>query len=110
MLRGAIDLSYLLSEKSKYNFRVDSGVNNNRKQMIFAQTVLFADYIVDGNWAAWKDWGRCSRSCGGGTQVRSRTCTNPPPAFRGLRCPGSSTESQSCNEDIPCPSEGLNKF
>lgn len=63
---------------------------------------------MDGNWAAWKAWGRCSRTCGGGTQVRSRTCTNPPPAFRGLRCPGRSTETQSCNEDIPCPGEELN--
>ncbi|XP_020632434.1 coadhesin-like isoform X5 [Orbicella faveolata] len=61
---------------------------------------------VDGNWAAWKAWGRCSRTCGGGTQVRSRTCTNPPPAFRGLRCPGRGTETQSCNEDIPCPVPG----
>ena len=65
---------------------------------------------MDGNWAAWKAWGRCSRTCGGGTQVRSRTCTNPPPAFRGLRCPGKSTETQSCNEDIPCPGEESNSF
>ncbi|XP_078378151.1 SCO-spondin-like isoform X3 [Oculina patagonica] len=61
---------------------------------------------VDGKWAAWKAWGRCSRSCGGGTQVRSRTCSNPPPAYRGSSCPGRSSETQSCNEDIPCPVNG----
>ena len=43
-------------------------------------------------------------TCGGGVQERSRTCTNPPPAFGGESCPGESEESRKCNED-PCPSK-----
>ena len=46
--------------------------------------------IVDGGWS---DWGSCSESCGGGTQIR--TCTNPAPSGGGRICSGSS--SQSCN-------------
>lgn len=79
--------------------------NKTTKEML-AKIAISANYTVDGNWAAWKAWGRCSSSCGGGTQVRSRTCSNPAPAFRGSRCPGRSSETQSCNEDIPCPGDG----
>ena len=61
-------------------------------------------FSVDGNWSDWKDWGECPVSCGGGVQNRSRTCTNPPPAFGGESCPGESDETRACNED-PCPSK-----
>jgi len=59
---------------------------------------------VDGNWSDWKDWSNCPVTCGGGVQNRSRTCTNPPPAFGGESCPGESDETRACNED-PCPSK-----
>ena len=45
-------------------------------------------------------------SCGGGIQNRSRTCTNPPPAFGGEPCPGENDETRSCNED-PCPGKSI---
>lgn len=61
---------------------------------------------VDGNWADWKPWSRCSRSCGGGTQVRLRTCTNPPRSNGGSWCIGSQQERQSCNEEKLCPVDG----
>ena len=41
-------------------------------------------------------------TCGGGQETRTRTCTNPPPAFGGESCPGESEESRPCNEQ-PCP-------
>ncbi len=59
---------------------------------------------VDGSWSEWRDWSDCPVTCGGGVQNRSRTCTNPPPAFGGESCPGESDETRSCNED-PCPSK-----
>ncbi|KAL9968789.1 hypothetical protein ACROYT_G020914 [Oculina patagonica] len=57
---------------------------------------------VDGDWSDWSEWGACSVTCGGGTQQRSRTCTNPPPSNGGAQCSGDSTESQECN-DNSCP-------
>ena len=65
-------------------------------------------FTVDGNWSEWSDWDACPVTCGGGVQNRSRTCTNPPPAFGGMPCPGESDETRSCNED-PCPGK-LNKY
>ena len=57
---------------------------------------------MDGNWSEWGDWSSCSLTCGVGVQNRSRTCTNPSPAFGGASCPGDSSEPRFCNED-PCP-------
>ncbi|XP_061184995.1 SCO-spondin-like [Saccostrea echinata] len=61
---------------------------------------------IDGNWASWGSYGSCSLTCGGGTQSRSRTCTNPAPQYQGKSCSGSSTSSQSCNTHN-CPIDGF---
>ena len=58
--------------------------------------------VVDGKWTVWGNWGICSLTCGGGVQDRSRTCTNPPPAFGGAQCVGPSRSTRLCN-DNPCP-------
>ncbi|WAR18811.1 HMCN1-like protein [Mya arenaria] len=60
---------------------------------------------IDGGFTSWSTWGTCTMTCGGGTQSRSRTCTNPEPQYGGLDCDDVSTESQSCN-DGPCPIDG----
>jgi prepilin-type N-terminal cleavage/methylation domain-containing protein len=60
-------------------------------------SIANAACAVNGGWSDWSSWGSCSVSCGGGTQTRSRTCTNPAPANGGASCSGSATESQSCN-------------
>src|SRR3989339_516001 len=52
---------------------------------------------VNGGWSAWSSWSACSTTCGGGTQTRTRTCSNPTPANGGLNCVGSSYENQNCN-------------
>ena len=44
----------------------------------------------------------CSVTCSTGTQVRSRTCTNPTPAHGGVDCVGDGSEQQSCDE-VQCP-------
>ena len=51
----------------------------------------------DGNWGEWGAYSTCSLTCGGGTQTRYRTCSNPPPLNGGLTCPGSNTENATCN-------------
>ncbi|TMS20257.1 Hemicentin-1, partial [Larimichthys crocea] len=47
----------------------------------------------------------CSETCGKGMQSRIRLCNNPPPAFDGLQCEGSDTQTQVCKER-PCPVDG----
>ena len=59
-------------------------------------------FSVHGRFNDWSDWTECSASCGGGQQSRTRTCTNPEPAFGGNQCSGDSEETQSCN-DAKCP-------
>ncbi|XP_046580716.1 SCO-spondin-like isoform X5 [Haliotis rubra] len=65
---------------------------------------------VDGGWSMWTDTvAQCSVSCGGGTQIvtRSRTCTNPAPAYNGQYCVGDdrTTFTQACNTQ-GCPVDG----
>lgn len=57
---------------------------------------------VNGGWSAWSAWSSCSASCGGGTQSRTRTCTNPAPNSCGAACVGSPSESQACNTQGCC--------
>ena len=57
---------------------------------------------VNGGWSGYGSWGSCSKSCGGGIQSRSRSCTKPSPANGGKDCSGSDTETQICNRDA-CP-------
>ncbi|XP_071082134.1 coadhesin-like isoform X3 [Haliotis cracherodii] len=67
---------------------------------------------VDGGWSTysmWSPYSACSVSCGGGSQSRSRTrsCTNPTPAYGGSQCAGEATDtySRDCNTH-PCPIDG----
>ena len=41
---------------------------------------------VDGNWANWRSWKSCTRTCGGGQRTRVRTCTSPAPSKTGKYC------------------------
>ena len=61
---------------------------------------------MDGGWAGWSSWSSCSKTCGGGEQSRSRTCSAPAPAHGGLVCPGSDTETQSCQTGACPPVDG----
>ena len=67
-------------------------------------TLCKAYRSVDGEWSDYKAWSECTADCGGGTKTRTRTCTNPAPAYGGADCVGEATDSQSCNTH-PCPSK-----
>ena len=61
---------------------------------------------MDGGWAEWTEWATCSVTCGGGgSQSKSRTCTNPAPSHNGLACVGDEAQQQSCG-NAPCPIDG----
>ncbi|CAG2209655.1 Hemicentin-1,Coadhesin,Thrombospondin-2,Thrombospondin-1,Mucin-like protein [Mytilus edulis] len=67
---------------------------------------------VDGkwsSWSSWRGWSTCTKNCGTGNQVRTRSryCTNPRPLYGGNRCPGLTTAvaNRQCNTN-PCPIDG----
>merc|ERR1719193_2822284 len=58
---------------------------------------------VNGGYSDWT-YSSCSVTCGGGSLVRTRTCTNPTPFYGGNGCSGlgAASETLSCNNDA-CP-------
>ena len=53
--------------------------------------------LVDGGWKSWYAWSQCDVTCGTGTNIRVRTCTNPRPINGGLFCEGDSEEMKGCD-------------
>ena len=64
------------------------------KQLLF--------FLVDGGWTEWTDFSQCTKSCGFGSQIRSRTCTNPEPKHDGKPCFGPREEAIECII-VDCP-------
>ncbi|XP_048771850.1 coadhesin-like [Ostrea edulis] len=60
---------------------------------------------VDGGWGRWSGWGFCSKSCDGGTKLRTRSCSSPVPRYGGRYCSGQSENSVLCNTNS-CPIDG----
>ncbi|XP_076472671.1 coadhesin-like [Babylonia areolata] len=59
---------------------------------------------VNGNWGSWGAWGACTKTCGNGTQTRTRTCDSPSASNGGADCQGPESEEAACNtEDCPPP-------
>lgn len=52
----------------------------------------------DGGWGEWGEWERCTKSCGGGTGMRSRRCDSPRPNVSGRPCAGPVTAVGACNQ------------
>ena len=57
--------------------------------------------VVDGAWNEWS-YSDCSKSCGGGEQIRIRSCNAPEPQNGGNDCVGIHYEINSCKTDA-CP-------
>ena len=78
-----------------------------RKYFIFNLSATFTLLLVHGGYSLWSSWTVCNKSCDGGVQTRSRTCTKPKPARGGLLCSqqrlGPATQLQNCNTRIRCP-------
>ena len=58
---------------------------------------------LDGGWTGWS-CGACSEPCGGGVQICTRSCTNPPPSCGGAQCVGPASQQESCNVEV-CSNE-----
>ncbi|XP_048245081.1 A disintegrin and metalloproteinase with thrombospondin motifs 18-like isoform X1 [Haliotis rufescens] len=56
----------------------------------------------DGGWSEWdSEWSPCSRTCGGGVRIKTRTCDRPRPLFGGKKCEGFDSKAEICNLE-PC--------
>lgn len=53
---------------------------------------------IDGGYTRWTTWSTCSKTCGKGTQIRFRSCTDPPPNGGGRSCAilGKPTQTKKC--------------
>lgn len=60
---------------------------------------------INGGWGKWSPFTECSRSCGGGVQISSRDCDNPPPQHRGRYCLGERKKIKICNMDVSFPQQ-----
>ena len=67
-------------------------------------TNIFSGIVVHGGYTNWGPWSPCSRTCAGGLQNRSRSCTNPKPTNGGMNCTGlgPASEERTCNRQR-CP-------
>ena len=54
---------------------------------------------VDCTWGGWEPWGDCTKTCGGGVQLRTRLFFA---GNSGKMCSGQSASMQECNP-TPCP-------
>ena len=59
---------------------------------------------VNGGFSKWSTYSKCTVSCGGGSQERTRLCNNPEPRHGGSECIGPVRESALCGE-TKCPSK-----
>ncbi|EDO31173.1 predicted protein, partial [Nematostella vectensis] len=60
------------------------------------QACKIATSPVDGHWGSWTAWSACSKTCGDGTQTRTRMCDDPAPKNGGSACVGDSSQTQAC--------------
>ncbi|XP_071164730.1 uncharacterized protein [Mytilus edulis] len=67
-----------------------------------SQTCTLSMCPIDGNYTDWSAWSVCTVSCGGGTQDRTRSCTNPVQQYGGNDCSqiGSDYEQEACNTQV----------
>ena len=79
------------------------------KIMRFSHHVLLYIISVDGGFTDWTPLDTCTVTCGGGTQNRTRSCTNPAPQYGGASCVGDTFGQQSCNTQV-CSSMYYNTF
>ncbi|XP_048579836.1 uncharacterized protein LOC116619170 isoform X2 [Nematostella vectensis] len=62
---------------------------------------------IDGGLTPWSNYSQCDKSCGMGTKMKTKSCTNPKPQYGGKDCShlGSLIYVINCNTH-PCPIDG----
>ena len=90
--------------KANYFITKFNLVRNSNNQYRYDYRCCKVNKPVDGGYGQWSSYGDCSKSCGGGTQMRTRKCDSPAPAFGGKDCFGPNQNFRLCNKQ-KCPSE-----
>ena len=62
-------------------------------------------YLVPGSWLPWGEYGRCSKSCDQGVQVRYRNCSIPYPPGAGDNCTVGDERNTTTCKYADCPGE-----
>ena len=79
-------------------------VNNVVSRKIVKILAIYVSFTVNGGWGEWTGLGTCSKSCGGGQQVKKRKCNAPTPRNGGEPCDGLAFQTIKCG-DISCNGE-----
>ena len=58
---------------------------------------LVSSVPVNGGFTQWSAWTDCTKTCGGGSQTRTRICTSPVTLNGGTDCSAASAETRACN-------------
>ncbi|XP_065056469.1 coadhesin-like isoform X2 [Rhopilema esculentum] len=92
------ELQVIASDPVKSHIFVADGYRELERKVV---SISKAACVVNGGWSLWSEYSPCSVTCGSGTKVRMRTCTNPVPENNGAECTGVRVETQSCDMG-PC--------
>ena len=74
---------------------------NNQKLLFYNHPQTKYNTPVDCVWGAYDAWSTCSKTCGGGVQIRTRKVATHA-ENGGAACSGLSSEQQDCSSDA-CP-------
>lgn len=91
-------------EETKEKTKMVENVSNNEESELQAEPEKINP--INGGWSTYGYWSVCSATCGGGTQTRERTCTNPTPSNGGKDCVGGSYEERNCNTQL-CETDSI---
>jgi cysteine-rich repeat protein len=88
---------------SKYNNQCHLTSNLHNGRCMDSAPV---ECTISGTWSEYGEWSACSKSCDGGFQTQTRTCTE---SSCGNGCTGSAVFSRQCNtqECTPDPNDGI---
>jgi len=92
------EMRLIASEPTKHHLFISDGYHELERKV---EGISRAACVVNGAWSAWSEFSPCSITCGYGTKVRMRTCSNPSPENNGAECNGNRVEIDECRLD-PC--------
>ena len=71
-------------------------VQTNRNERVSNKRFVSL-FAVNGEWTSWNVVTGCSVTCGNGVKKRTRSCSDPQPAYGGKPCPGNDTDYIHCH-------------